>query len=238
VSNGAGIEVNRPKSTETSSPIAHVWKRLVNRGFHMLYHELARIYDVVAWTVSTGQWQAWGQSAVAYVAGERVLELGHGPGHLLITLAESGFQAVGLDPSTQMSQLARRRVLRSGVRADLARAHAQSLPFADRAFDSIVATFPTDYIVHPATLSEIARVLSPEGRLVAVLGARLVASDPISRTIEWLYKITGQREPINAEAWTSHFHSAGLIARLIQIDARRSQVCLLLAEPIIRDDKG
>lgn len=230
--------MKHPSSTKIPPPIARIWARLVDHGFRLLYHEMAWTYDVVAWIVSTGQWQAWGQTALACVAGPRILELGHGPGHLLITLAENGFYPVGLDPSRQMGRLARRRVLGSGVRANLARAHAQSLPFTDHAFDTVVATFPTDYIVHPATLSEVARVLRPKGRLVAVLGARLVGKDPFSRSIEWLYRITGQREPIEAAAWKSLFHAAGFIARLVQIDVKRSQVCLLVAEPIIQDDRG
>jgi SAM-dependent methyltransferase len=51
---------------------------------------------------------------------------------------------------------------------------AQELPFADASFDSVVSTFPTDYIFDPLTLGQLARVLVPDGRLIVVLGARLI----------------------------------------------------------------
>jgi ubiquinone/menaquinone biosynthesis C-methylase UbiE len=62
-------------------------RRAVKLGFHLLYHQFAFTYDAVAWFVSLGQWQAWGQAALKRVRGPRVLEIGHGPGHLLIALA-------------------------------------------------------------------------------------------------------------------------------------------------------
>ena len=74
-------------------------RRVIKFGFHLLYHELAFTYDAVAWLVSLGQWQAWGRTALDRVRGPRVLEIGHGPGHLLIALARSGRQPIGIDLS-------------------------------------------------------------------------------------------------------------------------------------------
>ena len=51
---------------------------------------------------------------------------------------------------------------------------AQELPYPDASFDSVVSTFPTDYIFDPATTREMARVLRVGGRLLVVLGARLL----------------------------------------------------------------
>jgi ubiquinone/menaquinone biosynthesis C-methylase UbiE len=83
-------------------------RRLIKLGFHLLYHQFAFTYDAVAWLVSLGQWQAWGRTALKWVRGPRVLELGHGPGHLLIALARSGRQPIGIDLSPQMIRLAQR----------------------------------------------------------------------------------------------------------------------------------
>ena len=82
-------------------------RRLVKLGFQLLYHEFAFTYDAVAWLVSLGQWQAWGRTALDRVRGLRVLEIGHGPGHLLIALARSGRRPIGIDLSPQMIRLAR-----------------------------------------------------------------------------------------------------------------------------------
>jgi len=210
-----------------------VWQRLVGCGFRLLYHELACSYDLVAWLVSFGQWRAWGRTALPHLAGGRVLELGHGPGHLLVALAAAGLRPVGLDASPQMGRLARRRLRRAGLGQSLARGQAQRLPFATHSFDGVVATFPTVYIASAATLAEVARVLRPGGRLVVVLGARLSGRDPLSRFVEWLYLITGQREAVDAAAWEAPFAAAGFDVRPLQVAMKRSQVYLVIAEPAI-----
>jgi ubiquinone/menaquinone biosynthesis C-methylase UbiE len=213
-----------------------LWEQLIRSGFRLLYHELAWSYDLVAWLVSFGKWQAWGRTALPHLVGERVLELGHGPGHLLAALAKQGFRPVGLDLSPQMGRLARRRFRRAGMVATLVHGRAQTLPFPVHTFDSVVATFPTPYILDPATLAEVVRVLRPEGRLVIVAGARLSGKDALSRFVEWLYSITGQRE--TTDDWEAPFVAAGLAVRRVQVEMRRSRVWLLIAERATLDDRG
>ncbi len=205
-----------------------LWKRFVQFGFRLLYHEMAWSYDLVAWGVSGGQWRAWGQAALPHLVGQRVLELGHGPGHLLVALAQREFCPVGLDLSPHMGRLARWRLRRAGLAVPLTRGRAQALPFATHSLDSVLVTFPTQYIVDPATLAQVRRVLRPGGRLVVVVGAQLSGRGPFSRFVEWLYKITGQREMM--PAWDAPFVAAGLSARQIQVEMQRSLVHLLIAE--------
>jgi SAM-dependent methyltransferase len=69
---------------------------------------------------------------------------------------------------------------------------AQVLPFATHSFDSIIATFPTEYIVDPGSLKEIRRVLCPGGVLVIVLGAWITGRSFLDRSAAWLFHITGQ----------------------------------------------
>ena len=141
-----------------------LWGTLLQLFFRLLYNELAWTYDLVAWCVSLGQWRTWGRTAIPYLRGERVLELAHGPGHLLAAMAGVGLEPVGLDLSAHMGRLAQRKLTRRGVAVPLVRARAQVLPFRDGCFDSAVATFPTEFILDLATLQEAARVLrSPEG---------------------------------------------------------------------------
>jgi ubiquinone/menaquinone biosynthesis C-methylase UbiE len=173
-----------------------MWKRILRFGFGLLYNELAFTYDLVAWCVSLGKWKAWGRASMAHLRGSRVLELAHGPGHLLIALRRAGYRPVGIDLSPSMCRQASRRLRRASLDAPLVRCRAQALPFRSGAFDSAVATFPTEYIVDPATLREAARVTGPEGRLVVVAAAKLGGRGPLPRLIDALYTVTGQGDPM------------------------------------------
>ncbi len=126
--------------------------------------------------------------------GRRVLELAHGPGHMLLDLAKSGRDVAGLDLSPFMGRMARRRLRRGGVAAALVRGRAQSLPFAAGSFDTVLSTFPTAFIAEEATMRAVGRVLQPGGRLVVVPEGHLDNRGILPRFVNWLYVITGQRE--------------------------------------------
>ena len=185
--------------------------RLISRFleffFHYLYHGFAFAYDFVAAAVSFGQWIEWTKATLPFLKGTRVLELGHGPGHLQRILRDRGLDAFGLDESSQMSRLARRRLLQSGyAQANLTRGIGQALPFAAGSFDSIVATFPAPYIAEAQTLSEARRVLRRGGRLIV-----LIAAWPKSRILQWVYAVTSQSPADNVA--TLKEKSEALLAR-------------------------
>ncbi len=172
--------------------MAHtLWGRLIGFGFRLLYNELAWTYDAVSWVVSFGEWRRWQRSALPEVRGPRVLEVGHGPGHLLASLESAGRLVFGLDVSPYMGRLAKKR---SG--APLVRGRVQELPFRAGAFDSVISTFPTEYILRPDSLAAIHRVLVADGALVIVPEGHLTGNSPLHRFIEWLFKITGQRDDV------------------------------------------
>ncbi len=171
-----------------------LWRSFIRLFFHLLYHELAWTYDLVAWMVSFGQWKAWGRAAIPHVQGPRVLELAHGPGHLLVALTRTGFAPVGLDLSPQMGRLAHARLRRAYFFPGLVLARAQAMPFRSSSFNSVVSTFPAEFIIQAETLKEIARVMQDSGRTVVVPGVAFKRSLP-ARALEWLYTVTGQQEP-------------------------------------------
>jgi ubiquinone/menaquinone biosynthesis C-methylase UbiE len=175
--------------------LRELWIAFLRLFFRLLYNELAWSYDVVASLVSRGQWEAWSRRALAHLQGERVLELGHGPGHLLIAMAERGFSPLGLDLSSYMGRRAQQRLRGAGVSIPLVQARAQALPLRDGSLDSAVATFPTDFIADSRTLGEVVRVLEPEGRLVVAVCARFDGKELVSRFLTWLFRATGQSEP-------------------------------------------
>jgi|YNPBryBLVA2012_1023415.scaffolds.fasta_scaffold00175_3 SAM-dependent methyltransferase len=206
-----------------------LWRWLIRSFFSLLYGPFAWTYDGVAWLVSLGQWNAWARMALGFLHGPMVLELGHGPGHMQVALAGAGWRAVGVDLSPQMGRLARRRLRRSGAPLRLVRARAQALPFRDGSFPEALATFPTEYIVDPRTLAEVRRVLRPSGRLVVVASAVLLGGDPLVRLLEWLYRVTGQREPLPRPD-EARFAQSGWGLRAEWLPARRSRVLVVVAE--------
>ena len=103
-------------------------------------------------------------AAVAETAPRRVLEVGPGPGELAARIAaELGAEVVAIDSSPRMVELAQSR----GVDARLG--DVQDLPLPDGAFDCAVAAWMLYHVPDvDRALSELARVLRPGGRLVAV----------------------------------------------------------------------
>jgi len=92
----------------------------------------------------------------------RVLDLACGPG--LVAAAAVGRRAlpVGLDFSSAMIALA--RADHPGIRFE--EGDAEVLPFADEAFDAVVANFGIHHVAEPnRALTEARRVLRPGGRV-------------------------------------------------------------------------
>ncbi len=103
-------------------------------------------------------------------AGERVLDLGCGPGYLANEMAAavgpSGLVR-GVDVSPSMLELARRRErLRDAATVELSRGDVSALEFPDGAFDVAVSTQVYEYVEDVrAALREAHRVLAPGGRI-------------------------------------------------------------------------
>jgi ubiquinone/menaquinone biosynthesis C-methylase UbiE len=107
-------------------------------------------------------------AAVAAAAPQRVLEVGCGWGELGAWLArETGAEVIATDLSPRMVELARERGL------DARLADVQELPFADGEFDVAVAAWMLYHVPDLGrAVSELARVLRPGGRLIAVTNSR------------------------------------------------------------------
>lgn len=172
----------------------------IKLGFHLLYYQMAWTYDLVAWSVSFGQWSAWRRLALQFMRPGPTLELAYGTGAFFIDMLEAGYRPVGIDLSPYMARLAGHRLRRHQYALPLSRAKAQGIPFPANYFYNVVATFPTDYMMAEQTLAEINRVLktpqagSPPGRLVVVAEGQLRGPWPLRPLLDWLYRVTGQRD--------------------------------------------
>lgn len=97
--------------------------------------------------------------------GGSVLDIGMGPGRLLVELDDLGWEVSGADPSREMVKLTQSRLPHATNR--LVQAPAERLPFPNERFDAIVATGVLEYVDDlRSSLGEFARVLRPGGRAV------------------------------------------------------------------------
>lgn len=126
------------------------------RGFE----RVPALYDLAMNVIEAGGLRWWRRRLLSGISG-RVLDLGCGTGRSL-PLFRSKARVVGADPALDMLLRARRRV----PGALLVVARAEELPFADRAFDVVVSALVFCSVDDPGRgLSEVGRVLAPDGRL-------------------------------------------------------------------------
>lgn len=143
--------------------------------FETLYkHEY--LYRFASTVPFAGQWRVWQRLVLTRLHGHDVLELGCGLGDLLVDMIEAGYNCRAIEYSPQMVKAARDTLERHkvGEKTWVIQGAAQHLPFADSSFDSVVSTFPSEYIYNPDTIAEVERVLRPGGRLIVVEGANLL----------------------------------------------------------------
>jgi ubiquinone/menaquinone biosynthesis C-methylase UbiE len=115
-------------------------------------------------------------AALAPRPGERILDVGSGPGLLAAELAAAvgpNGSVAGIDPSEDMLALAARLHAENTERPTSAAsitfdaATATGLPHPDAGFDAVVSTQVYEYVEDmPLALAEARRVLRPGGRLV------------------------------------------------------------------------
>ena len=129
------------------------------------------------WSAVADEWDRWWGDAASPAglvavevaglrAGQRVLDVGCGSGHLLARLSTAGFVVAGADPAAGMMLRARGRV----PGADLRSAPVESLPWEDGGFDLTLAVNALQLADDPLDgLREMVRVTAAGGH-VAVVG--------------------------------------------------------------------
>ncbi len=178
--------------------------------------------------------------------GERVLDVAFGTGWCLERIIRQVETTVyGVDYSAGMCTVCRGNLARAELehRAVLVRGDATALPFADGCFDVAFSTFlldllPADGI--PAALSEMRRMLTPGGRLVAMTmtkqGDGLLHAS--RRLYEWFYDIwpviggyRASSRPIHLEREVRRAGFTINASRLTHIPLFHFPVAIVVARP-------
>jgi len=150
------------------------------------YNRLSRWYDGLA-NASEGPLRDRGLQMLAAQPGERVLVIGFGTGHALVSLAgavaPSGY-VVGVDISDGMARVAARRLIRAKCagRVALALADGARPPFAAGSFDAIFISFTLELFdtpLLPSVLASCRETLKPTGRLGVVALAKEPRGDAL-----------------------------------------------------------
>jgi ubiquinone/menaquinone biosynthesis C-methylase UbiE len=138
------------------------------------------------------------REALGASRGERILDVGCGPGfyvaELLEAVGETG-SVVGIDNSPQMLAVAAQRVA-GRPSAAFHEADATSLPVEDRGFDAALSVQVIEYVADAdRALRELFRVLRPDGRAVVW--------DVDWSTISW-HSTDAERMDRALRAWDAH----------------------------------
>lgn len=146
--------------------------------------------------------------ALAPRKGERIIDVGSGPGLMAEELADvvgKDGKVCGIDSSESMIGLSRGRSTERPW-LEFRVADAMALPYADQSFDGAVCVQVLEYVPDvAAALRELNRVLRPSGRAVIV--------DTDWESIVW-HSSDARRMRRVLGAWDEHLHDAHLPPKL------------------------
>ena len=157
------------------------------------YDGISRAYDLIADT-SEHAVREIGIRTLGVSSGERVLEIGSGTGHGLVSLAVGAGPAGGvhgLDISSGMMAVARSRIESAGLRnVSLTLGDARGLCFGSGVFDAVFMSFTLELFepAMPEVLGEVTRVLRMGGRVGIVAMSDSGQTNAMIDLYQWLHR--------------------------------------------------
>jgi ubiquinone/menaquinone biosynthesis C-methylase UbiE len=160
------------------------------------YNRLSRWYDVIAGSTEK-KYRDWGLEKLSAQPGEKILEVGFGTGHCLVSLAQSvgpNGGVFGVDISDGMLAIARERLQNEGLsgRVELHLGDAAKLDFIESGtLDGVFMSFTLELFDNPEiprVLQECHRILKPGGRLAVVSMSKTNPPGVAVRMYEWFHE--------------------------------------------------
>lgn len=124
-----------------------------------------RLYDLVMRPLEATRFKKI-RTELVREAGGNVLEIGSGTG-VNFPYYRCATQVTAIEPNPLMSERGKRRLEQASVPIDVLEASAESLPFVDDTFDTVIATLVFCTIPNPSkALEEIRRVSKPGAKIM------------------------------------------------------------------------
>ena len=159
------------------------------------YNRLSRWYDMIAGSTEK-KYRDMGLEKLSAQPGEKILEVGFGTGHCLLSLAQSvgaAGRVIGLDISDGMLAIAKDRLQKEGLgeRVDLHLGDAANLDFIEaNSLDGVFMSFTLELFDNPEiprVLQECKRILKPGGRVAVVSMTKTNPPGLPVRIYEWFH---------------------------------------------------
>ncbi len=133
-----------------------------------IFNNEAADYD--SWyTTKMGKHVDWVETQCAFGLlqgrkGQKILDLGCGTGNFSIKLAKQDYSVTGIDISTEMLRIARKKSNQEALNINFRRMDACNLDFADQSFDGAISMAAFEFIKDPArAMDEMFRVVKVGG---------------------------------------------------------------------------
>lgn len=149
-------------------------KKQITPGSGEFFDGIASRYDFFNQVISLGHDLGWRKKALSKLpAISSILDVSTGTADLAIALAANrSIRVVGIDPSEKMLNAGQKKIdiLSEMIgKVELVQGVAEELPFEDASFDAVIVAFGVrNFQDREKGLSEMARVLKPDGRLVVM----------------------------------------------------------------------
>jgi SAM-dependent methyltransferase len=131
----------------------------------------------------------WLKEDLGLRPGTVALDLGAGTGKFTRLMARSGAQVIAVEPSAAMLG----RLMRELPAVTALRGTAQAIPLADSSVDAVVCAQAFHWFAGPTSLTEIHRVLKPDGVLGLIWNVR-------DESVDWVRRLDAIMSPYEGDA--------------------------------------
>lgn len=165
--------------------------------FYRAYHAWPRFYEDLNQLLSLGQYEKWQNKVFEDLFGRKILEIGVGPGKLLLKMTKKGYIVTGIELRAGMAYEARKKAKEAGIDIDILHQSVYHMPFKDEIFDCVVLTFVLAEIAElDKAIIEMKRVLKPNGRIIIIAGGMPEDRNWFARL---LFKLIGTQTTLRLE---------------------------------------